>query len=255
MSIISTIKVFQDAEMTAQDFALTMEKITPKTSGIIYGCTPTMKNSTTVHVSSGWVVLRGRIVRIEEGDATVSLPSSGTITRYLVAKVDLANVDEPSSVTVAASVGTDSNNFNIVSGQAYLSLGTITIGTTSIMEVTGVTPMGSVSEVVEQAKTEIDQKISEGFGAKSITIPTTGWSGATTVDGSTYYTYTTTLTAVSDPHPSVLLGATGTLPTDAQKEAFGLVKYITVNTSNKELKLYAEAVPTTSFVIIVKGVA
>lgn len=90
----------------------------------------------------------------------------------------------------------------------------------------------------------------------SITIATTGWSNSTTtVDGTAYYTHKTSLSSVFDSHPAVLLGALGTVPTDAEVAAFEAVRYFRVDTSTNKLICYAKTKPSANFVVIVKGVS
>lgn len=241
MAIQSDIRVFPGTMLRSQDFAILAEKITPHTSGILYGCTPTIKSTSIIHVTAGWIIIRGRIIRVEDGDLSATLPTSGTSTMYLVVTVDLSNADAPCTIDLASSVGTDSANFNVVSGKAYLSLGKVTIASTGLSSIT------SIPSVIPSTA---------AGSATNFTISTSGWSSATTtVDGTAYYIYAISLKNCSDAHPEVMIGATGTLPTTAQQSAFDKVKYVTVNVENLQLKLYATSKPTSDFVITVKGVS
>ena len=90
----------------------------------------------------------------------------------------------------------------------------------------------------------------------SFTIATGSWSSTTTtVDGKAYYTYTISLSNVYEDHPTIVCGAAGTLPTEAEATAFALLKYAYSDGTAKTLKLYAESVPASNFVILVNGVA
>lgn len=90
---------------------------------------------------------------------------------------------------------------------------------------------------------------------KAFTVPATGWSdSASQQDGSAYYTSTVAITTVYADHPEAFLGAKGTIPTEAERDAFGLVKSVTVDAGAKTIKLYAEAKPTADFVILMRGV-
>ena len=100
-----------------------------------------------------------------------------------------------------------------------------------------------------------DLEDAQGISA-SITVASSGWSSATTtVGGVAYYTNQISLSSVFDSHPDILLGASGTFPTTAEKQAYMAVDYITVDASTKKLKCYARTKPTANFVIIVKGVS
>ena len=90
----------------------------------------------------------------------------------------------------------------------------------------------------------------------SITIATTGWSNSTTtVDSVAYYTHETSLSSVFDAHPDVYLGALSTFPSNAEKQAYMCVDYITVDAGTNKLKCYARSKPSANFVLIVKGVS
>ena len=98
----------------------------------------------------------------------------------------------------------------------------------------------------------LESKIKNLTKSVSLTISASDWSSATTdVNGTAYYTATKQLAEVYDAHPDIMIGATGLLPTEAEKKAFGAVSYVTV--SGTTLKLYAAKKPTSDFVIIVKG--
>ena len=93
-------------------------------------------------------------------------------------------------------------------------------------------------------------------GEVSYTIAHANWSASTTtLNGKAYYTYSISLTNVYEDHPGIIEGAAGTLPTEAEDTAYALMKHATVNDTAKTLTLYAESVPKSDFVIIVRGVA
>ena len=90
-----------------------------------------------------------------------------------------------------------------------------------------------------------------------ITVNHSGVWTSTTVNGSTMYTYSITLSAVYADVPTVSLAASGSnaLPTAAEQTAYALVNFATIDSSAKTLKLYATAQPASDFVINVEGVA
>lgn len=126
------LTVFTGSEITAQDFAVLIEQITPTKTGIIYGCTSTIKNSTTIHMSAGWAIVRGRLIRVDDGDISVPLLSSGSATRYLVFKVDLANNDTPVVYSIVDTVPSDSSDFNPRLGVAYMQLASFTVSNRAV---------------------------------------------------------------------------------------------------------------------------
>ena len=98
----------------------------------------------------------------------------------------------------------------------------------------------------------LESKIKNLTKSVSLIISASGWSRTTTdVNGTAYYTATKQLAEVYDAHPDIMIGATGLLPTEAEKKAFGAVSYVTV--SGTTLKLYAAKKPASNFVIIVKS--
>lgn len=235
------LRVYPAAQMSAQDFALLLEKTTSKTTGVLHGCTVTTSATNSVNVTNGWAIIRGRIVRVNAGTVPVTnWPASGTVTRYLVIKVDLANSGAPVTIsTNLTSVPSDYDNFNVVNGIAYLTLASITVG------VNGVTGVTQVFETVGAG------------GSAKLSIPVEGWSSITPSGTTlTFQRLSMDVKVVSDPNPEVLIVASGSnvLPSEAEQEAFNLIKYVTVDSDAKKLYLYAESAPTTPFVIAVKGV-
>ena len=107
-------------------------------------------------------------------------------------------------------------------------------------------------------QTEIDT-LSANISAKttvtSFAIEVANWSTeTTTIDGTAYYTYVISLTAVSTDAPDVMIGAADTLPTADNQTAYDCIKYATVDASALTLTLYAESAPTANFYIKVRGV-
>lgn len=145
MAVSAELKVYPAAEITAQDFAIMMEHITPDISGVLYGCGVTIQDSNTIHVNAGWALVRGRLVKINEGTLDVTLPSSGSGTRYVILTVNLDNNTSPTSVSIMDSVPSDTTNFNVVSGSAYLELASFTVSSTRASSMKTATAMHVVS--------------------------------------------------------------------------------------------------------------
>lgn len=110
------------------------------------------------------------------------------------------------------------------------------------------------NKVVNAAVSEITKNVNSLSSIKKVTVSTSGWaSSTTTVNGSAYYTYEVTGLTVYDQNPDISIGASGTLPTSAEQAAYECLKYGIV--SGTTLTLYADAKPTSAFVINVRGVA
>lgn len=87
---------------------------------------------------------------------------------------------------------------------------------------------------------------------ETVTITTSNWSSATTtVNGSAYYTCKKTLTSVASAHPTVICGTADTLPSDNEQDAFGCIKWVTVDTSTNVITFYALQKPSASAVVTV----
>ena len=92
-----------------------------------------------------------------------------------------------------------------------------------------------------------------------IQVPLANWSSSTsTVNGGTYYTCAVTLSksaGTGDYKPRISIEPTpgNTLPTEAEQNAYDLLKYATVD--NKTLTLYATVKPISSFYITLSEVS
>ena len=87
-----------------------------------------------------------------------------------------------------------------------------------------------------------------------LTIPVSGWSSKTTaVNGTNYYTYSTTsITGISNPHPTIICSsASGVLPSAEERMAFDNIQFVTVNTSSSKITFYAPTKPKSTVVLIV----
>jgi len=94
-------------------------------------------------------------------------------------------------------------------------------------------------------------------GVKEITIGTSNWTQDTTSQsGTTLYKRSSTLNHVYTESPVVSIGcASGdVLPTIAEQADFDLIQYVTVDSENLKLWLYASDIPSATFFIRVTGV-
>lgn len=137
MEVGSTLLTFPDANFTPQDFSIMLERISAIKTGILHGCVVTPLGTNSVSVAEGWVAVRGRLVKVEEGSLTFALPATGSMTYYVLLKVDLANTDAPSSVYIADALPQDeSEDFNYdQNGIAYCLMATIVTDPLTITQV------------------------------------------------------------------------------------------------------------------------
>lgn len=127
---------FTGEAFTPLDFAVLIEHLCGHGSGILYGCEVKKTSDTAISVGEGWCLVKGRLIRVDGGSMNIALASSGTLTRYIRIKVDLSNASGSAVCENADSRGTDSSNFNVDKGVAYVTLATLSISNIAITSVT-----------------------------------------------------------------------------------------------------------------------
>ena len=139
-----SVKVFTNVQMASTDFAILMDAIVPYPNGkgVLTGCQISRSDASTLAITEGWAIVRGRLVHITAGTISVTHPQTSA-TKHVVLKVVLSNSDNPGQLTIEDSVGEDSANFNQSLGTAYLELATFTVGTSDISDVVNTAPTGS----------------------------------------------------------------------------------------------------------------
>ena len=155
MAVDVSVDVFPHAQMTSREFALMIEKSTTVASGIIYGAVASKGGATEIEITEGYALVRGRIVHIESGTISMSLDGvTGDETRHLVLSVNLENVDQPGDISVMLDVPTDTADFNMVDGIAYLEIAELAITTLGIDTITPMSPIVPAYEVSRNIFTE-----------------------------------------------------------------------------------------------------
>jgi hypothetical protein len=86
-----------------------------------------------------------------------------------------------------------------------------------------------------------------------VQFPSTGWTTTETVNGTTYYTQTVSVSSVSSKPIVGITPLSGTLPTGAEQSAFDSVSYFTANDTTNTIKAYATSAPANTFAVVVKG--
>ena len=127
MAVASTLLTFPGANFTPQDFAIMLERVSIIKTGILNGCRVTSLSNNTVSVSEGWAAVRGRVVKVEQGNLSFELPASGSKTYYVILKIDLSNTATPSTIYITDTAPSDEDeDFNYrADGKAYCCLATI----------------------------------------------------------------------------------------------------------------------------------
>ena len=100
--------------------------------------------------------------------------------------------------------------------------------------------------------TNAQDAIDELSAGLILQFTSTGWTSET-VNGTTYYTKSVSVSNVSG-HPVIgIVPITGTLPTTAEQSAFDSVSYFTADNTANTIKAYAISTPLNDFAVIVKG--
>ena len=142
------------------------------------------------------------------------------------------------------------SNINVSNGEISVPGASSSVaGVTRIYTSLGTATNGTMTQ--KAIKDALDNNIP----SKSENILISNWSTATvTLSGSSipYYVATATLTTSYGTHPTISVVETSpyTVPTEAERQAFNRISFITVN--GNALSLYAKIRPTTNFTINVK---
>lgn len=134
------IKIYPGSELKAVDMAELM-KASLLSDGILQGCRLSLNSANTaVHMTSGRIVIFGRLAEFAEGDLTPPTVTSDGVTCYICAVCDLSNTSRPFYVDILTASGKsdldtavetvpDDEFFNVSFGTRYLVLGTVTVST------------------------------------------------------------------------------------------------------------------------------
>lgn len=148
------------------------------------------------------------------------------------------------------SISANQSTGNITLSSTNTTYGVATTTSNGLMSSSQVSTLNSVKNFVDNYEDYGDWTV-----AKQVSVATSDWSSSTTtVSGVNYYTATKTMTTIYDPHPVVVCGASGVLPTVTERTAYDTLSYVTVDTSTKVVKFYAQSKPTSTVYVVVKGV-
>ena len=139
MAVATSLLTYPEATFTPQDFSIMLDRVSVIKTGILYGCQVEQVELTnnTVKVPEGWVTVRGRLVKVEEGTLSFALPASGEVTKYVLIAVDLSNTTTPVVCDIYTEVPDDETaDFNFENGCAYCVLATIVASPTGITTLT-----------------------------------------------------------------------------------------------------------------------
>lgn len=164
MAVNGNLLVYPGQELTPQDFAIMMERISVIRSGIISGCEVSFDENepSILNVKEGYVFIRGRLVRINIGTLDTSTLSTTAESWFVYARLHLDNaqpeIEDLCTVFVTDSVPTDATeSFNESNtGIAYATLATIKVSDKTITQ--NLTPeIGAVKTFILRANDWVEE--------------------------------------------------------------------------------------------------
>jgi hypothetical protein len=148
MAVNGELLVYPGQELTPQDFAMMMERISVIKSGILSGCEVTFEENESgektsiLNVGKGYVFVRGRLVSIRNGTLDTSSLSSTAESWFVYARLHIddaqSSIEDLCTVFVTDTAPTDATeSFNEENtGIAYATLATIKVSDKSIKQST-----------------------------------------------------------------------------------------------------------------------
>ena len=148
-----TLHTVDNGTVNAIDDAKFYEELTNSLCGLVAGGVCTIVSANTIHITSGWGLILGRLFTIEAEDISVEVSDSGTKKGRLKLVIDLSDPDSPISIEseVAASLPAltqeDLNNGGFVYEFALATYDIDELNATNIVSNTpiNIAPLQSVS--------------------------------------------------------------------------------------------------------------
>ena len=133
------LKTWAGQEITPQLDAIIYDQLTA--TGISSGCGITYTGSNTIHIDSGYGIIRGRQFVMNDNTQKVTMPESGTLKGRIYLLLDLANADTPLAIKVQTASGTlpdlpTDPTINYDNGSEAMELCTFTAGVEEITDLT-----------------------------------------------------------------------------------------------------------------------
>lgn len=147
------LKTYAGSNVTPQNDAI-KDDFNTLSNGIYYGCTVTIKDATTLHITAGQGIVYGRVFEIVDDDISVSLAPSGTLLGQLYLHIDLANLSAPAQLLVETGASltpmVDDDQININSGITEMQLATFDVSTVTISNLVSTAPNARGAKDIEQ---------------------------------------------------------------------------------------------------------
>ena len=224
--------------------------------GVEYGCTITIKDSSTLHISGGHGVLRGRKFTVFDGDIAVQLSSAGELQGRVYIHMDLSNTTEP--IQILTETGSTLSpevrdaDVNITNGTYDLNLYTFTVSTS---EISGLVKVFTEKRAAGDEATGIANRALQATTRHIHRLLVSGW---VLDSASGLYEYVLHPTAVYNYTPDISgCGSAAGVPATADEEkAVGLLKLgaCYVEDSDDTVHLFAKSAPAVDFYVLIEGV-
>lgn len=136
------IKQYDEMNVTAKDDRILYD--TAHSNGIIKGCQITYMGGNTIHITSGYGIVKGALFEIEDHDETVVLADSGTKLGQIYVHFDLS-AEHP--ITIECETATtltvleQDEDANFINGVYDIQLCTFTVGTTILSDLVTTYPL------------------------------------------------------------------------------------------------------------------
>ena len=147
------LKTYAGSNVTPQNDAI-KDDFNTLSNGIYYGCTVTIKDATTLHITAGQGIVYGRVFEIVDDDISVFLAPSGTLLGQLYLHIDLANLSAPAQLLVETGASLtpmiDDDQININSGITEMQLATFDVSTVTISNLVSTAPNARGAKDIEQ---------------------------------------------------------------------------------------------------------
>ena len=170
-----TLHTVDNGVVNAINDAKYYEKLTNSACGMVEGGVVTIVSANTLHITSGWGIILGRLFSIEAEDINVEVSSSGTVDGRLKLVIDLSDADTPISIEsearspLPALTQEDLNNGGFV---YEFALATYDIDELNATNITSNTPINitPTSGAVVKSDTTSDKTLTMSLSGTTLTI-------------------------------------------------------------------------------------
>ncbi len=139
------LKTFKGGNISPLNDALLWQTAIPG-AGLLKGCDVTVARGSTIHISHGYGLIKGRFFEVYENEVSVNLAETGhTLQGRIHFHMDLSNADEP--IKIVAETGEEltplviDENVNYTDSVYDLEIARFTVDAASVLDLTQVFPI------------------------------------------------------------------------------------------------------------------